>query len=111
MYLTHLSAFWLSVEDEWYKMVTVVLTSAQVLCRKLIVKGTVSRDFLLLVFFTNQFPPSPRVFQIFSKKIRGDMRKPRCTTSINDTGCKFATGINDTDGKITAGINNTAHMV
>ncbi len=24
-------------------------------------KGTVSRDFLLLVFFMNQFPPSPRV--------------------------------------------------
>jgi hypothetical protein len=38
-YLAHLSAFWLSIEDEWYKMVTVVLTSAQVLCRKLIVKG------------------------------------------------------------------------
>ncbi len=26
------------------------------------VKGTVSRDFLLLVFFMDQFPPSPRVF-------------------------------------------------
>ncbi len=26
-----------------------------------LVKGTVSRDFLLLVFFMNQFPPSPRV--------------------------------------------------
>jgi hypothetical protein len=26
-------------------------------------KGTVSRDFLLLVFFMNQFPPSPRVSQ------------------------------------------------
>jgi hypothetical protein len=24
-------------------------------------KGTVSRDFSLLVFFINQFPPSPRV--------------------------------------------------
>jgi hypothetical protein len=24
-------------------------------------KGTVSRDFLLLVYFMNQFPPSPRV--------------------------------------------------
>ncbi len=29
---------------------------------RLIIKGTVSRDFLLLVFFMNQFPPSPRVF-------------------------------------------------
>jgi hypothetical protein len=27
----------------------------------LALKGTVSRDFLLLVFFMNQFPPSPRV--------------------------------------------------
>jgi hypothetical protein len=25
-------------------------------------KGTASRDFLLLVLFMNQFPPSPRVF-------------------------------------------------
>jgi hypothetical protein len=25
------------------------------------IKGTVSRDFLLLVFFMNQFPPNPRV--------------------------------------------------
>jgi len=25
-------------------------------------KGTVSRDFLLLVFFMNQFPPSPWVY-------------------------------------------------
>jgi hypothetical protein len=27
-------------------------------------EGTVSRDFLLLVFFMNQFPPSPRVFHL-----------------------------------------------
>jgi hypothetical protein len=26
-----------------------------------VIKGTVSRDFLLPVFFMNQFPPSPRV--------------------------------------------------
>jgi hypothetical protein len=26
------------------------------------IKGTVSRDFRLLVFFMNQFPPSPRVY-------------------------------------------------
>jgi hypothetical protein len=28
------------------------------------VKGTVSRDFWLLVFFMNQFPPNPRVFHL-----------------------------------------------
>jgi hypothetical protein len=32
-------------------------------------------------------------------KIRGDNRKSRCTTGINDTGGNFATGINDTGGK------------
>jgi hypothetical protein len=49
------------------------------------IKGTVTRDFLLLAFFMNQFPPQPqsislgpfRVFTCeylreFSKKIRND---------------------------------------
>ena len=56
-----------------------------------ILKGTVSQDFLLLVFLMNQLPPSPRVlgpFQIFSK-IRGDNRNSRCTTGVNDTGGKI----------------------
>ncbi len=61
------------------------------------IKGTVSRDFLLLVFFMNQFTPPPqsilvRPFRIFSK-IRGDIRESRCTTGIDDiddTGGKFA---------------------
>jgi hypothetical protein len=57
----------------------------------------------------NQFPPKPQSirlgpFQIFSKT-RGDIRKSRCTTDINDTGGKFATGVNDTGGKIAAGVN------
>ncbi len=34
-----------------------------ILCGPLL-KGTVSRDFLLLVFFMNQFPPSSRVFHL-----------------------------------------------
>jgi hypothetical protein len=33
-------------------------------------------------------------------KIRGDSRKPRCTTGIKDTGGKFATGVNDTGSKL-----------
>ncbi len=37
---------------------------------------------------------------IFSK-IRGDIRKSRCTTGINDTGGKFATGVNDIGGSTT----------
>jgi hypothetical protein len=45
-------------------------------------------------------------YQIFSK-IRGDIRKSRCTTGANDTGGKIAAGINDTGGKFATGINNT----
>jgi hypothetical protein len=78
-----------------------------------LVKGTVSQDFLLLVFFLNQFPPPPpppqiipfRPFRIFSK-IRGDIRESRCTTGINDTSGKFATGINDTGGKFATGVSD-----
>ena len=76
------------------------------------VKGTVSRDFLLLVFLMNQFPPSPRVLHLdrfkFFRKIRGDNRKSMCTIGINDTGGKFATGVNDTGSKIAAGITTPA---
>ncbi len=32
--------------------------------RQRLFKGIVSRDFLLLVFFMNQFPPSPRVYHL-----------------------------------------------
>jgi hypothetical protein len=45
-------------------------------------------------------------FRILSK-IRGDIPKSRCTTSVNDTGGKFATGVNDTGGKIATGIYDT----
>jgi hypothetical protein len=77
-------------------------------------KGTASRDFLLLVFYMNQFPPQPQsTAEIFSKSM--------CTTGINDTGGKFATsfasvvdtggkfvnGVNYTSGKFAAGVNNT----
>ncbi len=56
-------------------------------------KGTVSRDFLLLVLFMNQFPPQPqsiplRPFRIFSK-IRGGIRSSRFATGVNDTGGKW----------------------
>jgi hypothetical protein len=55
-------------------------------------------------FFYESVSPQPQSiplgpFQIFSK-IRGDIRKSRCTTGVNDTGGKFATGVNDTGGKL-----------
>jgi hypothetical protein len=36
-------------------------------------------------------------------KILGDIRKPRCTTGINDTGVNIATG-----SKFVAGVNYTS---
>jgi hypothetical protein len=82
----------------------------------------VSRDFLLLVFFKNQFPSSPRVshqdrFEFFAK-IHGDICNPRCTTGINDTSGKFSTtpaanfatsfaSVFDTRGKFSTGVNDT----
>jgi hypothetical protein len=76
-----------------------------------------SRDFLLLVFFMNQFPPSPRVFhedyfeffRKFAEILESQDAAPVSTTlaanfatnfpSVVDTGGKFATGVNDTGGK------------
>jgi hypothetical protein len=45
-------------------------------------------------------------FHIFWK-VWGDIRKPKCTTGINDTGGKFATGLNNTGGKFATGLNDT----
>jgi hypothetical protein len=56
------------------------------------VKGTVSRDFLLLVFcesVSSQTQSIPvRHLKIF-QKFRGDIRSSRCTTSVVDTGGKW----------------------
>jgi hypothetical protein len=99
------------------------------------VKGTVPRDFLLLVFCMNQFPPSPRVFHLdhfkFFRKfaeIFASQGAPLVSTtpvanlppvsatpvanfstifaSVVDTGGKFATGVNDTAGKFATGGND-----
>jgi hypothetical protein len=69
--------------------------------------------FLVLVFYESVSPQSQSIplgpFQIFSK-IRGEIRKSRCTTGVNDTGGEFATGVNNTGGKLplvstTPGVN------
>jgi hypothetical protein len=83
-----------------------------------------SQDFLLQVFFMNHLPQVPenntRVISNFSK-IGGDIRKSKCTTSINDTvanlklvltilAANFATGIAaviDTGGKLATRVNDT----
>jgi hypothetical protein len=88
-------------------------------------KGTVSRDFLLLVFFMNQFPPSSRVFHFdrfkffrkFTEIFAIQGAPPVSTTpvanfstifaSVVDTGSKFSAGVNDTGSKFSTGINDT----
>jgi hypothetical protein len=97
-----------------------------------ILKGTVSRDFLLPVFFMHQFPPSPRVshydrfefFRKFAEIFASQSAPPVSTTpaanlppvsttpAANCHRCQrhrrqIATGINDTGGKFATGINDT----
>jgi hypothetical protein len=66
------------------------------------VKGTVSQDFLLQVFYESSSPKPLKItlgsLQILSK-IRGDIRKSRCATGINYTSGKFSSGVNYTGGK------------
>ncbi len=94
-------------------------------------------EIFCFCFFYESVSPQPQSiplgpFQIFSK-IRGDIRKSRRTTGVNDTGGKFchqfplccwhrwqichqcqrrrrqiATGINDTGGKFATGVNDTS---
>jgi hypothetical protein len=95
----------------------------------------VSRDFLLLDFFINQFPPSPKVFHLdrfkffrnFAEIFASQSAPPVSTTavanlppvsatpvanfssifaSVVDTGGKFATSVNNTRGKFATGVND-----
>ncbi len=54
----------------------------------------------------DQFPPaseySIKTVPKFFSKIHGYIHKSRCTTSINDTGGKFATGVNNGNNYQTA---------
>jgi hypothetical protein len=78
----------------------------------------VSRDFLLLVFFIIQFPPSPKVFHLdrfeffrkFAEIFASQGAPPVSTTqvanfspifaSVVDTGGKFTNGVNDAGSKL-----------
>jgi hypothetical protein len=90
-------------------------------------KGTVSRDFLLLVFFMNQFLLSPTVFhsdrfkffrkfaEIFASQgaplVSTTLVEKKISTSIAcvvDTGGKFATGGNDVGGKFATSVNGAS---
>ncbi len=62
-----------------------------------------SQDFLLLheSSFTK---PLKRSFHIFIK-IRADIRKLRCISSINNICCKYANCVNNTSSKYVAGFD------
>jgi hypothetical protein len=90
--------------------------------------GTVSRDFLLLVFFINQSPPSPKVSQIrgdIRRSNRWQMKKIFNQKNFNNLlghlwivvvtyiyifafkFTKFAAGVVDTGGKFANGVADT----
>ena len=64
---------------------------------------------MLQVFFHESPSPKPLKITLESmliiSKIRGDIRKSRCTTGVNgnDTGGKFAIGVVDTGGNLPPG--------
>ncbi len=66
-------------------------------------KGTVSRDFLLLVFLMNQFPPQPQSFALGPFRF---FAGGKFATGVNDTGGKIGAGINDTGGKFATGVSD-----
>ncbi len=64
------------------------------------VKGSLTQDFWLQVFFHKSVSPGPLSiplgpFKIFLK-IRGDIRELLFITGVNDTGEKFISGVIDT---------------
>jgi hypothetical protein len=71
--------------------------------------------FFAQSFFHESSSPEPLKitlgsFQFFFSKILGDIGKSRCTTSINDTGSKFATstaGVVDNGGEFANGVIDT----
>jgi hypothetical protein len=56
----------------------------------MLLKGTVSRDFLLLVFFMNQFLPQPQSIPLglfkFLRQFAEIFASQGATPDINDTG-------------------------
>jgi hypothetical protein len=91
-----------------------LISEAQFLCESLhrvvdksLFKGTVSRDFLHLVFFMNQFPPSPRVFHLdrfdcfrkFAEIFASQCAPPVSTTPVANISTIFASVV-DTGGKL-----------
>jgi hypothetical protein len=60
-------------------------------------KGSLTRDFRLQVFFMNQCPPGPQVFQWgrfeFFRKFAEIFANETVQRCVNDTGEKFIAGV------------------
>jgi hypothetical protein len=73
-------------------------------------KGSLTRDFGLQVFFMNHCPPGPQVFHggrfEFFRKF-AEIFDIECSSPVNDTGDKLFTGVNDTADKFIAGVVDT----
>jgi hypothetical protein len=66
-------------------------------------KGSLTRDFRLQVFFMNQCPPGPQVFH-------WSLFELMFVTGVNDTGDKLFSGVNDTGKKFIAGVDDTGEQ-
>ncbi len=79
----------------------------EIRCKPSYFKETLSRGFMLHVFSWIIFPQAPdNLFSAISNFPR-DICKSRCTTSVNNTGGKFATRINDTCDKFATCVVDT----
>ncbi len=71
----------------------------------MLLKGTVSRDFRLLVFFMNQFPPNPSNQKNFNYFVWTPSQPVSTTPGV--PVAKFAPGVVETSGKYTNGVVDT----
>ncbi len=72
------------------------------------IKGSLTRDFRLQVFFMNQCPPGPQVLHWSLLNFFENSRSIReliFITGVVDTGDKLFSGVNDTGEKIRNGPN------
>ncbi len=69
-------------------------------------KGAVSRDFLLQVFFMDHLTLSPRIFFRWHRVVNdsGSHTYPQICTDRGDNGSKFAAGINDASGQFAVNV-------
>jgi hypothetical protein len=71
-------------------------------------KGTVSRDFRLLVFFADQVPPLTPVANLLPVSTTLAKLVAKFAAGVADTGGKFAAGVVDTGGNFaTTGVVET----